>query len=255
MAAPLDDYADLLAERPRESPYVSLFDDAAIAALVAATPLRAIVVHGPPGSGRAHVTNTVCDALRALNRRFVVDDSRRYATQGESARRSIAAHLRETRSSVLILVYTRAVKSEDALSIHTVQFVSECALRVQYGLSRRAFVRTFHSSITDVKTVFEYKLPMPIRDAAHNSGRCAIQTLDPSCPVALERIFQHETRRKPQALENPDAFSDADIFLACHAKHELAVRGIFVSYIRASIDSRYPSKPDPGGDGHRDGDG
>jgi hypothetical protein len=90
------------AERPRESPYVSLFDDAAIAALVAATPLRAIVVHGPPGSGRAHVTTTVCDALRALNRRFVVDDSRRYATQGESARRSIAAHLRETRPAFAV---------------------------------------------------------------------------------------------------------------------------------------------------------
>jgi len=254
MAAPLDDYADLIGERARALPYASLFADGEIAALVAATPLRAIVVYGPPGSGRAHVTNTVCDALTSARRRFVVDDTRRYATQGESARRSIAAHLRESKALVLILVYTRAVKSEEAISIHTLGYVSECALRVQYGLSRRAFVRTFRGSITDVRTVLEYKLPMPVRDAAHNSGRCALQTLDPTCSVALERIFQHETRRKPAAIVNTDAFSDADLLIACPAKHELALRGTFVSYIRSYIDSRYPGKADAAGDGHRDGD-
>jgi hypothetical protein len=254
MAAPLDDYADLLGERERAAPYATIFDDAAVTAAVTATALRAVVVHGPPGSGRAHVTRTVCGALEAAGRRYVVDDTRKYATQGESARRSIAAHLRETRSLVLVIVYTRPVKSEDALSIHTVAFVDDAALRDQYALSRRAFIRTFHGSITDVRTVCEYKLPMPVRDAAHNSGRCAIQTLDPDCAVALERIFQHETRRKPAAIANTDAFSDADILIARHALHDVPMRGMFVAFVRAYIDSRYPGKADAAHDGNRDRD-
>ena len=96
MAAPLDAFLDLLEGGPAVSTSRPLFDAADICERVRATRHRAIVVHGPPGSGRARVTSIVTLSLRAAGRAVVVDETRKYSPQGESARRAITAHLEST---------------------------------------------------------------------------------------------------------------------------------------------------------------
>jgi hypothetical protein len=239
MAAPLDDFADLLAAVPPAPPARVVFDAAAILGTVLASGLRAIVVHGPTGSGRAHVADVVVRGLRAAGRAVVLDDSRKHSPQGESARSAILAHLRATRAVALVFVYTRAVKAEDVLNLHTVELVSEVALHAHYGLSRRAFVRTYRGSLTDVRHVHEYGLPLPVRDVAHNAGRCSMYTVDPTCPAILERIMQHETRRKSHAsIREPDAYSDADIMLTHAARLDEPPHEMVVHLARAMVDAR-----------------
>jgi hypothetical protein len=257
MASPLEEFLDLLEGTPSASTFRPLFDAAAIGQLARATKQRAIVVHGPPGSGRARVTAIVTTSLRGAGRAVVVDETRKYSPQGESARRAIAAHLQSTVSAVIVLVYTRAVNSDDVLNLHTVDLVSECGMRAHYGLSRRAFIRTYRGSLTDVRHVHEYHLPLPVRDAAHNNGRCSMHTIDPTCSSVLERIFQHETRRRPPALNYPDAFSDADVFLS-HATAEGAqAPGLVVFLVRTMVSarSRGPRQDHARGDGEGDCDG
>jgi len=238
MAAPLDDFCDLLAGAPRVPPARVLFDARSILATVLGSGRRAIVVHGPTGSGRAHVADIVVRGLRADSRTVVVDESRKHSPQGESARRAIAAHLRETRATVLVFVYTRAVKSEDVLNLHTLELVDDCALHTHYGISRRALVRTYRGSLTEVRHVHEYGLPLSVRDAAHNAGRCSMYTVDPTCAAVLERIMQHETRRRTYGAHEPDAFSDADIMLAHAERHDEPPHEMVVYLARALIDAR-----------------
>lgn len=258
MASPLEDFADLLEGAPRASPARVVFDARAILASVLASGLRAVVVHGPTGSGRAHVADIVVRGLRAEGRTVVLDDSRKHSPQGESARSAISAHLRSTRTAVIVFVYTRAIKADDVLNLHTVSLVSELALHGFYGISRRAFVRTFHGSLTDVRHVYEYGLPLSVRDVAHNAGRCSMYTVDPTCSAMLERMMQHETRRKSDAsIRAPDAFSDADIMLTHAAMLEEAPHEMVVYLARAMVDarSRCPGQQHARGNSERDRDG
>lgn len=239
MASPLDDFADLLEGAPRGATTRVVFDARAILESVLSSGLRAIVVHGPTGSGRAHVADVVARGLRAVGRTVVVDDSRKHSPQGESARSSISAHLRSTRTVTLVFVYTRSIKASDVLNLHTVSLVSELSLHTYYGLSRRAFVRTYHGSLTDVRHVHEYGLPLSVRDVAHNAGRCSMYTVDPTSSAMLERMMQHETRRKSDASTGaPDAYSDADIMLTHAAMLEEAPHEMLVYLARAMVDAR-----------------
>lgn len=239
MANPLEDFADLLDGKPRVAPARVVFDARAILESVLSSGLRAIVVHGPTGSGRAHVADIVVRGLRAEGRTVVLDDSRKHSPQGESARSAISAHLRTTRAAMIVFVYTRAIKADDVLNLHTVALVSEIALHAFYGLSRRAFVRTYHGSLTDVRHVHEYGLPLPVRDVAHNAGRCSMYTVDPTCSAMLERMMQHETRRKScSSIGSPDAYSDADIMITHAAMHEEAPHDMVVYLARAMVDAR-----------------
>ena len=257
MACPLDDFLDLLEGSPTVSASRPLFDAAAIGERARATKHRAIVVHGPPGSGRARVTAIVTLSLRAAGRAVVVDETRKYSPQGESARRAITAHLESTVAAMLVLVYTRAVNSDDVLNLHTVDLVSECGMRAHYGVSRRAFIRTYRGSLTDLRHVHEYHLPLPIRDAAHNNGRCSMHTIDPTCTSILERIFQHETRRRPLALSYPDAFSDADVILSHATAEGEQAPGHVVFLVRTMVSarSRGPRQNNARGNGEGDCDG
>jgi hypothetical protein len=63
-------------------------------------------------------------------------------------------------------------------------------------------------------------------------------TVDPTCSAVLERMMQHETRRKTHAIHEPDAYSDADIMLAHAARHDEPPHEMVVCIARALVDAR-----------------
>ena len=224
---PVDEFRDLCFEQAEAPNDAALFRDADVQREVRAARPKVVVVYGRAGSGRSHVADV---ARRAMDGRYVeVDETYAHSVNVTLTRRALDKHIAAAstrRVYVLLAKYDRA--RPDVLTLHTVDYIDECAMRARYGVGIQRFLRNYGGSIVQMHNHRAFG----IEPATH---RFAPAMLEPRTSLLVERMFRGQRG-------DPEAFSFADTLVARYERDEEELPELVVEVLAAVLRKRQPER-------------
>jgi len=213
---PICEFRDLcvLQEPEPARDTASLFLERAIESAVRSSGSRVVVVYGRAGSGRSYVAEV---ARRSIATRYVeVDETYSHSVNVTLTRRALDKHIAASRGP---RVYVTLAKYERAgvLSLCTVDFIHEDAMRARYGVGIQRFLRNYGGNIVQMHNHRAFG----IESTTH---RFAPGSLEPRTSPLLERMFRAQRG-------DPEPYSFADTLVARYERDEEDVPELVVEVL------------------------
>jgi hypothetical protein len=225
---PVDEFRDLcVSDAAATRACVPLFREADIQREVRAARPKVVVVYGRAGSGRSHVADV---ARRAMDARYVeVDETYAHSVNVTLTRRALDKHIAAAstrRVYVLLAKYDRA--SPHVLTLHTVDYIDECAMRDRYGVGIQRFLRNYGGSVVQMHNHRAFG----IEPATH---RFAPALLEPRTSLLVERMFRGQRG-------DPEPFAFADALVARYERDEEELPELVVEVLASMLRKRQPER-------------